>query len=95
MDNNPVYTVQAVDFSAALRTMQTDSLLLKMDIEGEERNVLPAIMPILPRRTALFFETHHGAEGWSEIEALLIKNGFAVEQINARGLYCDGFASRL
>jgi FkbM family methyltransferase len=95
MGDSPVYKVQVVDFPAALRAMYIESLLLKMDIEGEERNVLPAIMPLLPRRTALFFETHHGKVGWSEIEGLLTRNGFTVEQINARGLYCDGFASRL
>ena len=89
-----MYTVRAVDFTSVLRDIEMDSLLLKMDIEGEERNVLPAIMPLLPRRTALFFETHHGEEGWSEIEGVLTRNGFMVEQINARGLYCDGFASR-
>jgi FkbM family methyltransferase len=94
MDDSPVYTVRAVDFTSVLRDIEMDSLLLKMDIEGEERNVLPAIMPLLPRRTALFFETHHGEEGWSEIEGVLTRNGFMVEQINVRGLYCDGFASR-
>jgi FkbM family methyltransferase len=94
LNNGAVYTVQAIDFPSALRAMQMDSLLLKMDVEGAERKILPMIVPILPRKTALFFETHDGAEGWSEIEALLIGHGFAVEQTSARGLYFDGFASR-
>ena len=94
ISDSPTYTVKAIDFPAALRAKQMNSLLLKMDIEGEERNVLPAIMPLLPRQTALFFETHDGPEGWSAIESLLASNGFAVEQLNARGLYYDGFASR-
>lgn len=93
-DNSPVYSVRATDFPAVLRATPTESLLVKMDIEGGERKLLPAITELLPRQTALFFETHHGADGWSEIEALLTKSGFVVEQLNARGPYCDGFASR-
>lgn len=90
----PMYRVRVVDFCTALQDIRPASLLLKMDVEGEERNLLPAIVPLLPRQTALFFETHAGAEGWKEAEALLAAAGFSVQQINARGLFCDGFASR-
>ena len=93
-DGDGAYKVQTIDFSETLKQIRPASLLLKMDIEGGEREVLPAIMPLLPRRTALFFETHFGEPGWREIETLLISSGFKVDQINARGQFYDGFAIR-
>jgi FkbM family methyltransferase len=88
------YKVQVVDFPEALGVVKPKSLLLKMDVEGEERRILPALIPSLPRQTALFFETHDGEAGWREIESLLISNGFRVEIINSRGRFFDGFAQR-
>ena len=93
-EGDGAYKVQAINFYETLKQIQPASLLLKMDIEGGEREVLPAIMPLLPRRTALFFETHFGETGWREIETLLTSNGFQVEQITARGQFYDGFAIR-
>jgi FkbM family methyltransferase len=90
----PVYEVKVIDFCAALKDIGPESLLLKMDIEGEERNLLPALVPVLPKRTAIFFETHAGEAGWRQAERLLLSNGFQVENINARGPYYDGFACR-
>ena len=90
----PVYEVKVIDFCAAIKDIRPESLLLKMDIEGEERKLLPALVPMLPRQTALFFETHSGETGWREAEQLLLLNEFRVENINARGLYYDGFAFR-
>jgi hypothetical protein len=88
------FQVKVVDFPAVLRSTPLNSLLLKMDVEGEERTLLPAIMSLLPDQTAIFFETHFGQEEWEEIRELLQSNGFNVEQINMRGPYCDGFAIR-
>jgi FkbM family methyltransferase len=88
------YTVNTVNFPEVFKEMRPESLLLKMDIEGEERSILPAIIPLFPKQTALFFETHFGSEEWSEIKALLAANGFRVERITDRGKFCDGFACR-
>lgn len=88
------FTVDVLDFNAEIERLRPHSLLLKMDIEGEERDVLPAIMQALPVQTALFFETHFGDQGWEEMETLLRSWGFEVERINSRGLFCDGFALR-
>lgn len=88
------YIVEVLDLQAEIERIRPNALLLKMDIEGEERDVLPAIMQALPCKTALFFETHFGDAGWLEIQKLLNIHGFGVEQINSRGLYCDGFAFR-
>jgi FkbM family methyltransferase len=93
-DHAPIYKVRVVDLCAAVKDMRPESLLLKMDIEGEERIVLPALMPLLPKQTAVFFETHAGGKGWADIEQLLLSNGFRVEKLNARGNYCDGYACR-
>jgi FkbM family methyltransferase len=94
VDSAPTYRVKTVDFSVEMKKIRPQSLLLKMDIEGEERSVLPAIMPLLPKQSAIFFETHSGEAGWLEAERLLRSNGFSVEQLTARGLYFDGFACR-
>jgi len=88
------YQVPLVDLSALLRNEKARSLLLKVDIEGEERILLPAIVPILPQRTAIFFETHFGPERWCEAKELLQANGFQVQQLSARDGCADGFAYR-
>ena len=88
------YTVRAINFPDAFKQMQANSLLLKMDIEGEETNILPILIPLLPRQSALFFETHGGEAGWEYIKELLVSHSFCVEQINDRGQFLDGFAIR-
>jgi FkbM family methyltransferase len=88
------YKVSAIDFPGTVRELKPGSLLLKMDVEGEEMAILPKLMPFLPRQTALFFETHSGDAGWREVESLLKSNGFQVQLINARGLFYDGYADR-
>lgn len=93
-DRSSIYKVKVVDFCAELRRMRPASLLLKMDVEGEERNLMPAILPSLPLETAIFFETHSGQLGWRDAEELLMADGFRVEKISDRGMYCDGFACR-
>ena len=90
----PTYKVKVVDFSVELKKMRPESLLIKMDVEGEEFRILPAILTLLPIQTAIFFETHAGENGWREIEALLTANRFYVEKISSRGTYYDGFACR-
>jgi FkbM family methyltransferase len=92
--NGTHYQVSAIDFPQAVKDLHPQSLLLKMDVEGEEELILPKLMPFLPQKSAMFFETHAGDDGWRKIEMLLKANGFQVEQINSRGLFCDGFAWR-
>jgi FkbM family methyltransferase len=88
------YRVKVIDLPAAFKQNNPESLLLKMDIEGEERNVLPVLVPLLPERCAIFFETHGGKAAWEEIAALLQANRFRVEKINERDRFVDGFAAR-
>jgi FkbM family methyltransferase len=88
------YEVNTVDLPALLREKQPRNLLLKMDVEGEESVLLPALAPLLPVTCAIFFETHSGDPGWNDARRLLQDRGFEVQQLNARGLYIDGFALR-
>jgi FkbM family methyltransferase len=69
-------------------------LLLKMDIEGKERDVLPHIMPHLPERCAIFFEVHGGQEAWDELSCIASQAGFNVTITRKRAPFTDGFALR-
>ncbi len=89
------YEVMTIDLPALLRGKQPRRLLLKLDVEGEEAELLPVLAPLLPSTGAMFFETQSGEAGWSEASRLLQERGFEVQQLNARGLYIDGFAQRL
>jgi len=71
-----------------------EPLLLKLDVEGEERRLVPGIAALLPKVCALFFETHHGVEGWDEVTAPLSRVGFCIRLLRRRGSFCDGFAVR-
>jgi len=86
--------VSTIDLPAFVREKEPRSLLLKMDVEGEESVLLPALAPLLPTTCAIFFETHSGEDGWNAARRLLHDRGFEVQQLNARGLYIDGFALR-
>ena len=89
------FQVSTTDLPEMLERLKPTNLLIKIDIEGEEEILLPAIVPLLPKDCAVFFETHSGIAGWEKIKCLLSENGFGVRQINARGLFYDGFASRV
>ena len=87
--------VAVVDLPAFVRRLAPPSLLLKLDIEGEEERLLPALLPALPRRCAIFFETHRGAESWEAVRAALAGGGFAVQLLRQRDVFSDGYAVRL
>lgn len=92
--NAHICKVSVVNFIEIVKELHPSSLLLKMDIEGEESVVMLELVPLMPKRSALFFETHSGEPGWNEMQALLTGNGFQVKKINARGQFYDGFACR-
>jgi FkbM family methyltransferase len=71
-----------------------DRLLLKIDIEGGERELIPRIADLLPATCALFLETHHGEAGWQAASSLLTRVGFTVEKLRATGDFIDGFFVR-
>jgi FkbM family methyltransferase len=83
---------------SVLAETRAQRLLLKLDIEGEEAKVLPAVLPALPRRSAIFFEWHQGADSYAEMKALLEANGFHFSPARQHQLdgvvYIDAFAQR-
>jgi len=76
--------VGVIGFPRYLRTMPDGKLLLKIDIEGAECELLPAIAGLLPRVTALFLETHHGEEECRRYLQPLLDAGFSHREIRRR-----------
>ena len=52
-------TVRLLSLARQLREWQPARLVLKLDVEGAEREILPDILPLLPPQTVIFLETHH------------------------------------
>jgi FkbM family methyltransferase len=75
-------------------------LLLKVDIEGEEKVVLPATLDILPETCAIFFEWHHGEDDYLRMEETLKTAGFSTMRLRTwvpgdNGVvFVDAFAQR-
>lgn len=91
-------TVAVRNLCAVIAELQPQRLLLKLDIEGEEANLLPAILPLLPRRCAIFFEWHHGADSYTQLASLLTTNNFEVSLVRTHEFdgvtFIDAFAQR-
>lgn len=70
-------------------------LLLKLDVEGEEKNILPELVPLLPSTCGIFFESHHGDEEFEKLAGLLRRAGFIVTHRDTRDeTFIDAFAIR-
>ena len=59
-------------------------LLLKMDIEGAEREVLPDLLPVLPQECLFFLETHFPEEPSKALVDLCREAGFAAKECRRR-----------
>jgi FkbM family methyltransferase len=88
------FRVPILDLRAWLSRRAPRQLLLKIDIEGAERTLVPGILPVLPTPCALFFETHGGEATWDYLAKLLADAGFQVTRLNNRSPLMDGFALR-
>jgi FkbM family methyltransferase len=86
---------QVFELAAFIKGLAATSLVLKIDVEGEERSMWQELIPILPAQTVVFFETHHGSEGWSEAEKQFASNGFKACKLVERGKFYDGYAKRI
>lgn len=90
--------VPVTDLRRVLTELAPQRLLLKLDIEGEELTLLPAILPVLPSQCAIFFEWHHGEAALQSMTALLGESGFAVHRgrtmVDAGVTFVDAFAQR-
>lgn len=78
--------VECIDFGAWWHEHARSHALLKMDIEGHETAVLPALRGIWKAPCAVFLETHapHGAD--DELINQLEDDGFRVELLRAHSL---------
>lgn len=86
--------VRTVKLHSLIRGSALNGLLLKLDIEGEELNILPELIPVLPIQCAIFFEVHGGQVTWDEFSSRLKTAGFQVRQTRARYPFADGVAIR-
>lgn len=86
--------VRVMDLAKCVPSGNDIALLLKVDIEGEEKHLVPHVLPALPHRCAIFLETHDGATIREYLIARLVDSGFRVTEIRDRGDYADIFAVR-
>ena len=91
--------VTVVDLRRVIATLNPQRLLLKLDVEGEELTLLPALLPMLPRCCAMFFEWHHDRGSFDRAVASLRGNGFETGVIRDNRAdqfttYIDAFAQR-
>lgn len=88
------WKVKVISLPKFLADKDAATLLLKLDIEGEERRLISKLTPALPFVCAIFFETHDGDRGWNDVTSELIEAGFDVRKLRCRGRFVDGFALR-
>jgi FkbM family methyltransferase len=92
--------VKVSDLRRVIAESKSERLLLKLDIEGEEATLLPALMPVLPRRCAIFFEWHQGSDEYQTAADLLASHGFTTaltreNRVDESTVFIDAFAQRL
>lgn len=90
MNDSLSVRVTVTDLRRVITQSASQRLLLKLDVEGEESTLLPAIIPILPLQCALFFEWHHGESGFQSAQQLLSDASFVVERKRSRVPCSDG-----
>jgi FkbM family methyltransferase len=59
-------------------------LLLKMDVEGAEKDLLPALLPLLPRKCVILLETHYIEEQVRQMLQIYEDSGFSVVLLRKR-----------
>jgi FkbM family methyltransferase len=90
--------VEVANLREVIVALSPHSLLLKLDVEGEEDKILPEIIEVLPRTCAFFFEWHHGLATFRKAEVLLKDAGFTVTECRVHGDsngFVDAFALRV
>ena len=87
--------VRVVNLLDEARRWDGRRLLLKMDIEGEERELLPHIVGHLPRECAIFIEVHGGIEVWNKLSNIASRAGFKTTITRERAGFTDAFALRI
>jgi len=93
--HNGKQRVRLVNLLEEARRWGGRRLLLKMDIEGEERKVVPNIVGHLPRECAIFIEVHGDLEVWNELSNIASQAGFEITITRERVGFMDAFALRI
>jgi FkbM family methyltransferase len=83
--------VPCIDFPRWLASREPASLVLKMDVEGAELELLPALLATLPRNTVCYLETHFAEATCETLLAPYRSAGFAVREIRRREAVGKGF----
>jgi FkbM family methyltransferase len=87
--------VQVANICEVVTLLSPRRLLLKLDVEGEEDRILPDLVPLLPPTCAVFFESHHGNEGYKQLKDLFCRSGFVVQAGSIRNdTFIDAVALR-
>ena len=90
----PTHAVKTIDLASFVEKLQSERLLIKIDVEGAEEVIVPKLVPVLPQTTAIFFETHSGEKGWDQVTAALEAASFEVRLLTRRDPFRDGLAVR-
>jgi FkbM family methyltransferase len=59
-------------------------LLLKMDVEGAEKDLLPALLPLLPKKCVILLETHYPEHEARQMLRVYEDSGFSVVLLRKR-----------
>lgn len=81
--------VPCIDFAAWWREHSVPGSLLKMDIEGHETSVLPALKGSWKAPCAVFLETHAASGKDEDVLAVLESDGFHIELLRQHSLPGD------
>lgn len=81
--------IPCLDFPRWLQQRAPQRLVWKLDVEGAEDVLLPACLPLLPRATVCFLETHHPDAVCTALLTPYRNAGFVVREIRRRP--ADGF----
>jgi hypothetical protein len=73
--------VPLVDIREQIPRSPNRKILLKVDIEGQERKIIPALIELLPETVAIFMEWHHGLDSFVSFERQLVDAGFDVTRL--------------
>lgn len=76
--------VPSVDLPRWMAQRDPASLVWKLDVEGAELELLPAMLGLLPERTVLFLETHHDDPTCEALLSPYRAGGFSVAEIRRR-----------
>ncbi|MDI1335073.1 MAG: FkbM family methyltransferase [Lacunisphaera sp.] len=77
-------TIPSLDFPRWLHDRAPQRFVWKLDVEGAEKELLPACLGFLPRPTVIFLETHHPDGICAALLAPYRDAGFSLREIRRR-----------